>query len=151
MIKTSIHGGETPRSAEVVDTPFGGVLTTISTDKAYSVFKSGTRTTAGTTIIVQPRSGEAIALTDLLVSAAKVAGNLTIRFTDGTETVNLYVIPLTDAPASFSASFAGKWMGWRDARIEMVTSINGAAIVSVGYTKVPSNHTLSYAEWDAAR
>jgi hypothetical protein len=151
MIKTAIHGGETPRAAEVVDTPHGSILMATTPSKEYSVFKSGTRTTDGTTIIVQPRSGEAIALTDLLVSAAKVAGNLTIRFTDGTQTVNLYIIPLTDAPASFGMPFAGRWMGWRDARIEMVTSINGAAIVSVGYTRVPSEYTLSYAEWDAAR
>jgi hypothetical protein len=130
MIKTSLTDVATGRQAQIADTPFGSVLATIPTDKVYSVFKSGTRTT---------------------ISAAKVAGNLTIRFTDGTETVNLYIVPLTDAPASFSVSFAGKWMGWRDARIEMVTSIDGAAIVSVGYTKIPSAHTLSYAEWDAAR
>jgi hypothetical protein len=151
MIKSILTDSASGRQAEIVDTPFGSVLTTIPTDKVYSVFKSATRTTNGTTIIVQPQSGEAIALTDLLISAAKVAGTLTIRFTDGTQTVNLYIVPLTDAPASFGVSFAGRWMGWRDARIEMVTSINGAAIVSVGYTKVPSEYTLSYAEWDAAR
>jgi len=151
MIKAQLVDAATGRQAEIADTPFGSILTTTTTDKQYSHFKSSTRTTAGTTIIAQPTSGEAVALTDLLISAEKVAGNLTIRFTDGTNTVSLFIIPLTDAPANFGMPFAGRWMGWRDARLEMVTGVNGNAIVAVGYTKVPAAHTLSYAEWDAAR
>jgi hypothetical protein len=151
MLKTTLVHPKDGFAAEIAHTPHGHVLMTTTPDKEHSYFKSATRTTDGTTIIVQPRSGEAISLTDLLISAAKVAGNLTIRFTDGTETVNLFIVPLTDAPVSFGVPFAGKWMGWRDARLEMVTSINGNAIVAVGYLKVPSEHTLSYAEWDAQR
>lgn len=151
MIKAEIVDSATGRQAKIADTPFGDVLTTISTDKLYSNFKSAVRTTAGTTVVVQPRSGEAISLTDILISAQKAAGNLLIQFTDGVYTVVLFGIALTDAPASFGVPLAGKWMGWRDARIEMVTDAVFGALVAVGYTRVKSNSTLSYAEWNAKR
>jgi len=151
MIKTSLTDVTTGRQAQIVDTPVGDVLVTTTTDKQYSYFKSEIRTTAGTTVVVQPQSGEAISLTDILISAEKAAGMLLIQFTDGVQTVILFGIALTDAPASFGVPLAGRWLGWRDARLEMVTDADFNALVAVGYTKIPSNHTLSYAEWDAER
>jgi hypothetical protein len=151
MIKTEIVGGGSNKAAQVANTPFGSVLTTITPDKLYAHFKSATRTGAGTTIIVQPRSGEAIALTDFIISGEKKAGTLTLQFTDGTNTINIAVIPLVDAPANFAIPFVGRWMGWRDARISMITDVVANVTVSCGYVRVPSEHTLSYAEWDALR
>jgi hypothetical protein len=151
MIKTEIIGGGSTKSALVSDTPFGHILLTTTPEKQYAHFKSSLRVGAGTTTVVQPTSGEAIALTDLLISAEKAAGNLDVRFTDGTNFTRIFAVPLTDAPASFGVSFAGKWMGWQDARIDMITDAAFNAVVAVGYIKVPSEHTLSYAEWDAAR
>ena len=151
MIKAQLVDAGTGKQVQISDTPYGNVLTTISTDKLYSVFKSSARTTTGTTIVVQPESGEAITVTDLLISAEKMAGSLTVQFNDGTNAVALFGVALTDAPASFGVPFNGRWMGWRDARIEMITSTDGTALVCVGYTKIPSKHTLSYAEWNALR
>jgi hypothetical protein len=151
MLKTNIVDSATGREAKVARTPFGSVLATVSIDKLYSNFKSAVRAAAGTSVVVQPRSGEAIALTDILISAEKAAGNLTIQFTDGTYTVILFGIALTDAPASFGVPLSGRWMGWRDARLEMTTDAAFGALVAVGYTRVQSNNTLSYAEWDAER
>lgn len=151
MIKTSIHGGETSRSAEVVDTPHGSILMATTPSKEYSYFKTATRATAGTTVIVQPRSGDAIALTDLVIAAGKKDATLVIRFTDGTNTVNILSMPLVDTTIVLAIPFQGRWMGWRDARIEMVTDDIFDATVTCGYLRVDSKHTLSYAEWDAAR
>jgi hypothetical protein len=151
MIKAEIIGGGSGKAASIVETPWGSVLETISPDKVYSCFKSSLRIAAGTTTVVQPKSGEAIALTDLLISAEKAAGNLDIRFTDGTNVVRIFAIALTDAPASFGVPLNGRWMGWRDARIDMITDAAFNAVVAVGYTKIPSQYTLSYAEWNALR
>jgi hypothetical protein len=151
LVKTEIIGGGSSRAAQVVDTPYGGILITTTPEKQYAHFKSSIRTTAGTTIVVQPKSGQAISLTDLLISAEKAAGNLLVQMTDGVNTIVLFGIALTDAPASFGVPLNGRWMGWRDARLEMVTDAVFGALVAVGYTRVPSEHTLSYAEWDALR
>ena len=153
MIKTEIQGGDSNKSVDVINSEGHGLLTSTSLDKIFGTFKASTRATAGTTIIVQPSSGESIVLTDLIVTAEKRGGGgiLTVRFTDGTNTVNIAVVNIVDAPANFAIPFAGKWQGWLDARIEMVTDQNFATTVSCGYRKVSSKYTFLYAEWDAQR
>ena len=83
MIKAQLSNSKDGHVAEVAHTPLGHFLVAVSPDKLYSNFRSATRTTAGTTAIVTPRSGEAIALTDLIISGEKKAGTLTIQFADG--------------------------------------------------------------------
>ena len=151
MIKAKIIGSGSSRAAEVVETPWGAILLTTTPDKLYSHFKAVTSTTATTTVIAQPTSGEAIALTDLIISGEKKAGTLTLQFTDGVNTINIAVFDLTDAPANLGIPLSGRWAGWRDARLSMVTSVIANITLSVGYVKIDSKHTLSYAEWDAAR
>jgi hypothetical protein len=151
MLKVNLTHAKDGAEAQIADTPLGHTLLTTTPEKVHSYFKSSLRVGAGTTTVVQPTSGEAIALTDLLISAEKAAGNLDVRFTDGTNFVRIFAVALTDAPAAFGVPFTGKWMGWRDARIDMITDAAFNAVVAVGYTKIPSEHTLSYAEWDAAR
>ena len=151
MIKAKIIGSGSNRAAQIVETPWGDTLVTTTAERLYSHFKSVTSTTATTTIIAQPRSGEAIALTDLIISGEKKAGTITIQFTDGTNTINIAVFDLTDAPANLGIPFFGRWASWRDARLSMVTDVIANVTVSCGYVRVDSKHTLSYAEWDAAR
>ena len=46
-------------------------------------------------------------------------------------------------------NFNGLWRGWKDARLEMVTTGTFASTVSLGYIKVATS--LPFAEWDALR
>lgn len=151
MLKVNLTHAEDGSEAEIAHTPHGHILLTTTPEKQYAHFKAATRTTAGTTVVVQPTSGEAVALTDILISGEKKAGTLTIQFTDGTNTINIIVVPLTDAPANYAVPFVGRWAGWRDARVSMVTDAVANITVAVGYIKIGSENTLSYAEWDAAR
>jgi len=151
MLKVNLTHSEDGGEASIARTPWGNVLVTTTPNRLYSHFKAATRTTAGTTIIVQPRSGEAIAMTDILISGEKKAGTLTIAFTDGTNTINIIVVPLTDAPANYAISFSGGWSGWRDARVSMITNAVANITVAVGYVRVGPEYTLSYAEWNAER
>ena len=151
MVKAQLVHAKDGHSAEVASTSLGHFLVAVSPDKLYSSFRSATRTLAGTTAIVTPRSGEAIALTDIVVSGEKKAGTVTIQFADGVNTVVICAIPLVDAPANFSIPFMGRWAGWRGARIDMVTTADIAITITVGYTRIKSSNALSYAEWDAER
>jgi hypothetical protein len=151
MLKVNLTHGHDGEEAEIVHTPFGHTLLVTTPEKLYSYFNAATRTTAGTTVLVQPSSGEAIALTDILISGEKKAGTLTIQFTDGTNSINVIVVPLTDAPANYAIPLSGRWAGWRDARVSMITDAVANITVAVGYIRIGSADTLSYAEWDAAR
>jgi hypothetical protein len=151
MLKVNLTHAKDGVEAEIAHTPFGHILATSTPCKLFSHFNAATRTTAGTTILVQPTSGNAIALTDILISGEKKAGTLTVRFTDGTNTINIIVVPLTDAPANYAIPFVGRWAGWRNARVEMVTDAVANITVAVGYVRIGSEFTQSYAEWDAER
>ena len=116
----------------------------------FSNFKSSNRTTAGTTTITEPGAGGSIQVLDMLISAEKKNGGaVTVRFNDGTNIVSMFRADLTDAPANIAASFAGRWQGWKDARLEMVTASTENATVAVSYLKRPQS--LEFAEWDAFR
>jgi len=115
-------------------------------------FKSASLGGAGTAIISAPELGGSIVLTDLVVTSDKVNGaTITLRFSDGTESVNIFVSDVTDAPCNLATSFAGQWKGWKDARLEMVTTGAVAATIAVGYFKLKEELSLDYGEWDAAR
>ena len=152
MIKAYLVG---PGTNDVVGsdrTAHGNSLFAQAPYYEHSVFKSATRAALGTSIVVQPTSGESIVLTDLIVTSEKVAtATVTVRFTDGTNTINIFVASINDSPVNMGIPFAGKWQGWRDARIELVTSHNSDTTVSCGYYKVPSAYTMDFADWDALR
>lgn len=116
----------------------------------HSTFKSVNRASAGTTIITSPDTGGSVQVYDLLVSADKVnAATATIRFTDGSNTINMMTITTTDAPANFAVPLRGRWQGWKDARLELVT-VNGVdCTVAVSYMKV--DESLGFTEWDSFR
>jgi len=131
-------------------TRVGAIPITATVGLSFGTFAAQTRTTTGTTIIIAPEGGGSIIITWIVVSGEKQAGSdVTVRFTDGSDTVTLMVINQVDAPPNLSIAFPSRVQGWRDARVEMVTSGAGDATVSVGYVKVPQG--LVFSDWDALR
>ena len=125
-------------------------LVVLSPGLAHGRFKAATRTVAGTTTIVTPEPGGSIILTDLLISSQKFSlGAVKVQFTDGTDTVVIFDIDVTDAPVAVALPFNGRWEGWQDAQVDMVTTLDPAATVSIGYIHISSS--LTFAEWDALR
>lgn len=125
-------------------------LVVMSPGQAHGVFRSANRTTAGTTAIVTPVVGNAILLTDLLISSQKFSsGSVEITFTDGTDSVSIFKIDVTDAPVFLSHRFEGYWNGWKDARIDFITVGDLDGTVSIGYLNIPSTET--FGEWDNQR
>lgn len=115
-------------------------------------FKAVTRSAAGTTIITEPDLNGGIVLTDLIITTDKVAlATVTVRFTDDVETINIITGNVNDAPMNLAISFAGRWQGWKNARLELVTVAAVTATVACGYFKVSENDVLSYSAWNAKR
>ena len=116
----------------------------------HGVFKAVTATTQTTTEIAAPLAGGAIIVTDLIITTNKQAGGiLTLRFSDGSNNINLGVFPV-DIAVNQSLALVGLFRGWVDADLQMVTS--GAtfdATVTAGYMKAPNG--LPFDEWDALR
>jgi len=152
MIKAEIIGGGSLESVSVGHSPCGGVLFAMPPSKLHGTFKASTRTTAGTTNIVTPKGGGSICVTDIIVTTEKKnLGTVTVSMTDGTNTINLIRALVTDAPCNLASSIAGRFPGWKNARIDMITVEDFTATVTVGYIRVPANESLSYADWDALR
>lgn len=121
-------------------------------NRLNGTFKAATRSSAGTTIIVEPDDEASIQLTDLILTTDKVAlADVTVRFTDGTNTIDIITADVADAPVNLAIAFAGRWAGWKDARVEMVTVAAVTATVAIGYIKVPQSLTIAYDTWDALR
>ena len=126
------------------------VLIVTNPAAVHGTFKSATRTTAGTTTLVTPNANGSLLITDILISGEKQTGSSAeVRFTDGTNVETVFLASQVDAPPSFAHSFHGRLQGWRDARIDFITSGAGDATLLVCYTKVPEG--LLFAEWDALR
>ena len=128
----------------------GVALSVIDPDSVFGQFKAANRTTAGTTIVTEPLLGGSIGITDLIVSADKVnLATVTIRFTDGTNTIILYRGVTTDAPINISIPIGGRFRGWSNARVELVTTGAVDASVTLGYIKYSEG--LAFEAWDKQR
>ena len=116
-------------------------------------FKHAGTTSAATTVIVQPASGEAVVVTDLVLSQEKVSsGALTVQYTDGTDTEILFKGSSVQAPIALAIPYEGRVRGWRDARVEMISAgTNVETDVSVHYYRLKGEGVLSFADWDAER
>jgi hypothetical protein len=86
-----------------------------------------------------------------IMSQDKANSTITIRFYDGTNAQVLAAFNTVDAPLSIAMPFTGKIKGWQNAWVEMVTSANSNAYVTVGFYHSNSTHTLPYTEWLAER
>lgn len=125
-------------------------LVVVPVTAIHGTFKSVTRISAGTTVLTSPNADGSLLVTDLLIGGEKQASStVEIRFTDDVEDVALFIAHQPDAPPNIAHSFVGRFQGWKNARIDVITSGAGDATVTVGYTKIPTG--LPFAEWDALR
>ena len=133
----------------VVDAP---AIVVMDDRLAHGVFKSGSQSGAGTTVIATPDAGGSLLLSDLLVSTDKQnATSVEIRFNDGTRAERIALFDTSNAPVTLPVSFTGKWQGWQDAWLEVVNTGAVESTVSVGYCQVPRTLSLEYTKWDAER
>ena len=152
MLKINIVNSADNTSVNFKKTMAGQALIVKQPEKIVGVFKSVTRSATGTTIITEPKENHAINLTDLIISTDKVqAATVTIQFTDDTNTIIIFSTDVSDAPANIAIPFAGKWRGWKNARLELVTVNAVTATAALGYYHVDPEFSLSFEEWDAIR
>ncbi len=153
MILVRILASGVGKEFHWVTSPFTGEPVIVTTDqsKAHGLFKSATLAAAGTSVIVQPPASGRIQLTDIIVSTDKTANStVTLAFEDGTNTINIAVFDSANAPVALAIPLAGKFEGWKDARVEMIVAGgDAAATITLGYIKFPTG--LAFAEWDALR
>lgn len=143
--KQELHYEENPFVVED-----GPILMVMNPAHYHGHFKTATRTTTGTTIIVTPKPGISIVVTDILISGEKQAGsNVTLQFTDGVNTEVIVIADQVDATPTLAAGLNAYFHGWKDARVEVVTGGAGDATVTIGY--MHSHRGLTYSEWDAER
>ena len=126
------------------------VLIVMSPAEAHGHFQSATLTAANTSIVVQPKPGKSIWITDIIVSGEKQASSdITVQFTDGSDTEVIVVIDQVDSSPNLAMNLKAYFRGWKDARVEMVTSGAGDATVTIGY--IHSADAPAYDEWAAKR
>ena len=116
-------------------------------------FRHIANTGAETTTAVTPSLGKAIVITDIVLGAEKAAsGSVTVQFTQGSDTVIVFKVSTVQSPVSLHVPFAGRWRGWLDARIYIVTTGgNSDSDVSIGYYIISGAGVFSFTDWDAQR
>lgn len=128
-------------------------LVTEDHSRVATQFKTADHTTAATTAVAKPPAGTALVLTDLIISGERInAGTIILHFTDDVDNVVLFTIHVTDAPVNLAMPFAGRWRGWKDARLDFITNTaNQAASISIGYYIVEGEGVFTFADWDTLR
>lgn len=116
-------------------------------------YKAITHTTAATSTIAAPRKGQALVITDIVVSGEKINGGIiTIQFNDGTRQDGIKKFHVTDGPVNLHIGYQGRNKGWKDAFIEVITdTANQDASVEVGFYSIRGPGVLSFTDWDADR
>ena len=128
------------------------VIETTNYGKVHGTFRAVARSTAGVSTVVPVDNKEAISLTDLIITTDKVqSATVTVRFSGDANTVILAAADVSDAPCHLAIGFSGKWTGWQNAKIDVVTVGAVKANISCGYYKVTSDRALPFAAWDALR
>ncbi len=149
ITREALHAGD---FQNFHDLPLNAIsLITIDTMKQHGVFKTTSITSATTTTVATPKAGGSIIVTDLVVSAKKVAGTtLAVEFNDGTDTEIIIDPDSVNQSVNFAWAPNGRIQGWRDASIKVVTTgANTVATVTVGYMHVSTS--IKYDEWTAVR
>lgn len=126
------------------------VLMVVDPSSAHSTFRAVTGASSGTVTLVTPKDSGSIIVSDIVLSGDRVnGGQVAIRFTDGTNTINIFVADVTDAPVTLAIPFEGRVQGWKDARIDVVVTGNVTYSVMATFMKVPDG--LPFSEWDELR
>ena len=152
MIKSSLIDSGTGQELYIAEQNGNKILISQTHAQVAGKFKAKTLEAAGTVIVAEPDKGGCIVLTDLILTSDKTEGSaITVQFTCGTNTIPIIVADMTDAPVNLGTSLAGKWEGWRNARLELViTGGQGpTATLAAGYYKLEDS--LQYDDWDAQR
>ena len=120
------------------------LLVVTDPSSAYSTFRAVSGSGAGTVQVVAPDAG------GFLISGdRRTNGSVTLRFTDGTNTINIFTAITTDAPVAISIPFEGRVQGWRNARMEVEVLNNVQYSVMVTFIKLRDG--LPFEEWDQLR
>lgn len=133
-----------------------GVHTHLITEdhaRVATQYKSATHTTNTTTALATPKKGNAVVVTDITISGEKITGGkITLQWADGTDTAVIEEILVADGIANLHIAYTGRNLGWKDARVDFITSVNNQdATVNVGYYFVRGVGVISFADWDALR
>ena len=134
--------------------PWGQVLLTAEPTRIYGNFKAVTNSGIQTQDVVSCGSGQALVVTDIVLSAAKTANaTATVRFYDSaTNTENIVVMDVNDKGNQFAIHPAGRTLGWEGASIQLVTdTLLQAATCTVWYVRITGDLVIPYAKWAAIR
>lgn len=153
MLKNVLVGGPS-NDALYTCKPFNGkeLLIAGTYHQVHGVWKEVESSTATTTVIAEPAPDGYLVITYLFVSSEKDnLGVITLQLTDGTNTETFFTRNLANEPLLAEIDFSNSRVaGWKDARLEMVTS--GASFNAnsfVAYTKLPEG--LEFSDWNAMR
>ena len=115
-------------------------------------FKTTIIAGATTQTIVSPFGDDAIGLTDIITSMEKKnLALVTLKFSGGGSTANIFRATLSDLPFNIGIPLAGRWEGWSGASIKLTNSLALVGSISIGYYHIPKDKTLDYGEWNAMR
>ena len=152
MIKSNLIDSGTGKELYIAAQNGNMILISQTHAQVEGKFKAKTLTAPGTVIVTEPDEGGCIVLTDLILTSDKTEGaEITVQYTDGSDTIPIMVADMSDAPVNLAISLSGKWDGWRDARLELVIigGINPTATLAAGYYKLSDSKLFD--EWDALR
>ena len=135
------------------NTPWGMVQMAVEPIRVYGNFGAVTNADAQTQTVVNCPAGQALYVTDIVLSANKTpASTVTLRFYDGTNSVNIYVADSTESTVNIAIHPSGKTLGWGGAYIQLLTTTaNQAATCKVWYVRIVGEQVLSYAKWNSIR
>lgn len=153
MLKTAVANIDTGHPLDVhIGLDGHEILVTETHAHIFGLFKAVTRSSAGTTIITEPELDSSIVLIDLILTTDRVqTTTVTVRFTDGSNTINILYCECSDAPVNLAIPFGSRWQGWKNARLELVTTGVVTATAACGYMKIKEKFSLAYDNWDALR
>lgn len=152
MLKASLIEGGSGRGLYIAEQNGHLILVSQTHAQMDGRFKSKTLVDTGVVVVTEPSKGGSIVLTDFILTSDKTLGAVvSVRLTDDTNTIPLMVADMSDAPVNLASSLAGKWEGWRDARLELVIEggVNPTATLAAGYYK--NVKSKLYADWDSQR
>lgn len=154
MIKTALKNSESGKDLLSQDNGDGPLLVTTSYGEANGHFKAETLTVAGAVTVINPLPGDAVVLTDLILTTDKTVGSTaTVKLTDGVNEVIIISADMVNAPVVLAIPFKGRWQGWKSAGVELeiVGGTNPTATLAIGYYHVDKVNALQFSEWDAQR
>jgi hypothetical protein len=113
-----------------------------------SAFYTASSTKKSTVRVITPKISAGLVLTDLIITYGKVGGGvITVQFNDGINSIVVFTAASTDAPIAIAIPLAGKFAGWTNAWLEMITTQDETASVTAGFYRTKPEFTLSYTEW----